>query len=76
MFYSRDNGKIVFLCSGSAALSSDDTTLIVDNLSTAVFNVYNLPHKQPFTLSLIGSDAKVHETMHFRGWRQNHSLWK
>ena len=47
MFYSRDNGKIVFLCSGNAALSSNETTLIVDNLSTAIFYVYSLPADEP-----------------------------
>jgi hypothetical protein len=39
--------KNVFLCSGNAVLSSDETTLIVDNLSTTIFDVYNFPANDP-----------------------------
>lgn len=46
-FYSGDNSQNVFECSGNAALSSDETTLIIDNLSTAVFDIYNLPASDP-----------------------------
>ena len=44
---SEDNGENVFRCSGNAAISSDETTIIVDNLSTTLFDVYNLPANDP-----------------------------
>ena len=61
---SRDSGKIVFLCSRNAAISSNEMTLIVDNLSATIFDVYNLPAND-LSLPLIGSHAKIHKQCTF-----------
>ena len=46
-FHGSNNGQNVFECSGNAALSSDETTLIIDNLSTTVFEIYHFPANDP-----------------------------
>lgn len=44
--------------SGNAALSPDETTLLVDNITTKNFDIYRLPDNVPFTYLPFGSTRR------------------